>query len=329
MRKVYSLIFQLYDVSGVQRILLDIHNGIKKDFDAKVAGFYPYEEIVKKMDVSQSEYVQLKSIRDLRDALVITHERKSSTKCYLMNILFRLNMKLIHVQHSVYHDLRYLSFYPSNIVSISDAITANLASYFRISPERITKIHNGLIDECSLEPFVQSDGKIRVAYVARIDLNKRQLDIVDNLKDKLPDNIEISFVGNGPLLSELVAKTKGMTSFKVFGFRKDVIDIIQRSDYVMLFSGQEGLPVTLIEGVMCKKPLIINDVGGNIEIGKPHVNAFLANGWDELIEVLTLLKDISKEEYKKMSENSRKIYEQNFTYDIMIQKYKDLINRVS
>ena len=40
MRKLYSLIEVLHDVSGVQKVLLDIHNGIKDRYNAKVVGLH-------------------------------------------------------------------------------------------------------------------------------------------------------------------------------------------------------------------------------------------------------------------------------------------------
>lgn len=327
MRKVFSLILELYEVSGVQKVLLDIHNGIKDEFDAKVVGFFSYKEISLKMDIEEDEYLQIRSICDLRNGIVITHERKASTKCYLTNLLFRLKISLIHVQHSIYNDKRIFSLFPSKIVSISDAVTHNLTSYFKIPSQRIVKIHNGIIDKCPVISLNRSNEKIKIAYVARIDTNKQQLDIVKNLNNKLPPNIEINFVGCGNLLNELEDIIDSSNRFHCLGFRKDIIDIIKDSHYVMLFSKQEGLSISLIEGTMCGKPLIINNIGGNLEIGIPKINAFLANTWQELTDIIISLQKVSVEEYNIMSINSRKIYEEYFTYEMMISKYKTLIKQ--
>src|SRR5665647_160216 len=110
MVNIYSIIAVFHEVSGVQKVLLDIHNGLKHLYHAKIAGFCPYKDIALCMNIKENEYVQIKSIRELRDSIVITHERITSSKCFLLNKVFSLNIKQIHVQHSIYNTLNFASF---------------------------------------------------------------------------------------------------------------------------------------------------------------------------------------------------------------------------
>lgn len=98
------------------------------------------------------------------------------------------------------------------------------------------------------------------------------------------------------------------------GFRNDVLDLLQKSNYMMLFSTTEGLPITLIEASMCGCPIICNDVGGNLEIAHDGENAFIANSWNELVCVLNSLLDIPKDDYMAMCAKSREIYLSRFTF---------------
>ena len=80
----------------------------------------------------------------------------------------------------------------------------------------------------------------------------------------------------------------------------------KKSNYMMLFSTTEGLPITLIEASMCGCPIICNDVGGNLEIAHDGENAFIANSWNELVCVLNSLLDIPKDDYMAMCAKSEK-----------------------
>ncbi len=329
MKKVYSLIYKLHEVSGVQKVLLDVHNGIKKYYSAQIASYLPYKSFSKYINVPEKEYKQIKSIIELKRSVVITHERISCTKCVIYNKIFHLKIKQIHVQHSIYESLRFVSLFPENVVSISDKVTQNLIGYFKLPLQNIHKIHNGVVDEWSEETLFKSkDNYIHIAYVARVDSLKNQVQIVEHLKDTLSKRVIIDFIGNGPLFDKLSQISNNQKQFNALGYKSDIIEILRNYDYLMLFSEKEGLPITLIEGAMCCKPLIINDIGGCLEIGVPMQNALIANNWQELETVLNSLEDVTDDEYIRMAQNSRKIYNNKFRYNTMILKYVNLINSV-
>lgn len=323
---IYSYIEVLHEVSGVQKVLLDIHNGLKHHYQAKIASYLPYQEITKYFDIPISEYIQIKSISDLNHGIIFTHERKASTKCCLYNLLPWIDLKLIHIQHSVYDNLKWVSLYPKRIVSISDKVTNNLTDFFHIKPKRIYKIHNGIEDQYKDNDIRIPQKKfIKIAYVARIDENKRQIEIVNHLKGKLCQNIHIDFLGDGPLYKILCKTINNDTNFQALGYCSNINKVLPNYDYVMLFSQKEGLPITLIEGCMHGKPLIINDAGGNLEIGINKRNAFVVYTWEELLSSLNNLPNITDSEYLKLAQNSRLHYLKNFEYTIMIKKYIELI----
>ncbi|KJF43883.1 glycosyltransferase [Draconibacterium sediminis] len=330
MKTVYSLIYKLHEVSGVQKVLVDIHNGIKEHFTARIAGFLPYKVFSKYIPLPEHEYKHIKSILELKNSVVLTHERMTSSKCVLLNKFFNLNIKQIHIQHSTYESLRLISFYPQHVVSISDKITQNLVNYFKFPRKNIFKIHNGIVDEWTNKNIERKkDGLIHIAYIARVDSLKNQVKIVERFKRKISKTVHIDFIGNGPLFEDLKQITKDSTQFNALGFHDDVLSMLKNYDYVMLFSEKEGLPITLIEGTMCYKPLIVNDVGGCLEIGIPKINAFCAKSWENLIDILNSLENVSEQEYDRMAKSSREIFENNFTYNKMISKYLELINNVT
>ena len=196
---------------------------------------------------------------------------------------------------------------------------------------KINLIYNGIADTSStdLPLLFKKRKKISIVYSARVNDVKRQLLIVDHLKNKLHKDIEIQFAGKGPDFEVLEAKCKNTANFKALGFVENVDELVKQADFLMLFSTQEGLPISLIEGIMHGKPLLVNDVGGNLEIGVPNFNAIeLRENWDSLADTINSIAELTVADYQRMSTNSRKHYEKMFTYNTMVSAYVRLIDAI-
>ena len=109
------------------------------------------------------------------------------------------------------------------------------------------------------------------------------------------------------------------------GYVSDIPSLMQKCDYMLLFSKHEGLPITLIEAAMCGLPIVCNDVGGNTEIAVDGKNAFVVNDWEDLIATINRLAETNSKRYGEMSEASRKIYEEHYTFDTFKKNYLALL----
>jgi glycosyltransferase involved in cell wall biosynthesis len=77
------------------------------------------------------------------------------------------------------------------------------------------------------------------------------------------------FAGDGPLRQELegLATTHGVGgSVDWLGYRRDVPDLIQACDLMVLPSPEEGLGSSLLDGLFARKPVVAADAGGLPEI---------------------------------------------------------------
>ena len=45
MNKLFSTDSQLYKVTGVEKVMLDIHKAVREDYEAKIVGNIPYNKI--------------------------------------------------------------------------------------------------------------------------------------------------------------------------------------------------------------------------------------------------------------------------------------------
>lgn len=328
-RKVFSFNSRLDVVTGVQKVLLDVHQAVKGQYDAKIVGQISFERINKNLGIKGEEYVQIKNPFMFRNSIVIVHERKFLPLFWLMNILLFQKIKIVYVHHNLLYGFRRMSIMPKYVVCISESGRINLTDYFKVPLQNIHKIHNCVDDVCKREHTDAHNDIIKILYPARVNNVKRQIEIVQKLRGRLNKNIQILFAGNGPLYEDFCQEVKDDEQFVSLGFVENVPGLMRECDYVMLFSTHEGLPITLIEATMTGTPIICNDVGGNTEIAYDKRNAFVVNEWDDLLACLNNLGGVTKEQYKSMSEMGRSIYEKFFTFDIFKRKYLQLLESIN
>lgn len=326
-KKVFSINSELYKITGIQKVLMDIHNSISEVYDAKIIGTIPYKYIHKDLHIHKNEYIQFKNPFIFNNSIVILHERKYLFFFWLLNHLLFQKIKLIYIHHNVFYTHKALSIMPNTVVAISNEGVKNLRTYFKVPVSHIHKIYNCVNDISPYTHRIFKKNIIKILYPARINEIKRQIEIVKHLRGKISAEIKILFVGEGPLSTNLKNEIKNDTNFEYLGYRSDIYKLLSDCDYVMLFSKQEGLPITLIEATMMGVPILCNNVGGNTEIVTNEKNGFIfnINDWEALIKRINSLKDISSENYQKMCNESRFIYEKDFTFAKFKQNYLDLL----
>jgi glycosyltransferase involved in cell wall biosynthesis len=151
--------------------------------------------------------------------------------------------------------------------------------------------------------------------------------IVEFLKNRLSKKITIDFVGDGEDKDKLNQLCKESTQFNFKGF-VNIDEIIDDYDFVMLFSKNEGLPLSLIEACMFQKPILANDVGGNLEILNEGHNGFMLSNFESLPNTLSQLHFLSNEKYQVLAHNSRQIFETKFLSEKMYTEYRNIIEKM-
>lgn len=327
-QKVFQFNTELYKVTGIQRVLLDIHEALKGDFDAKIVGTIPYGKVNGNLEISEGDYLRLRNPFMFRNSIVIIHERRSLPLMWLLGHIPGWNLKCVYVHHNELYGNKRLSLFPKNIIAISDAGIKNLTEYFGVPQSNITKIHNCVRETTPCQPRTRkfNPDDITILYPARINSVKRQVEIVKRLKGKLDQRVKILFAGTGPQYEELEKLCKDSTQFYALGFRNDIPELMQNCDFMMLFSKHEGLPISLIEAAKTGLPVICNNAGGNTEIIKEGVNGIIVNDWESLTNVLNHLPEMEQSNMDRMAREGKKRYKNNFNFSIFKRRYCDLIN---
>lgn len=324
----------LHNVGGLGNVLMSFHDELPEyiiNTTFKISTFDKFEALNSHYNIKKEDFLrfQLKNLRHFKECkIVLSHHRKLTTYLVLFKKIFHYKFKVIHIAHNEYHSLRSFTLFPEHIITVSEGVKKNHIEYFRIPANRITVIYNGIKDTYK-ESFKSKRESIKILVPARICVDKQQLEIVSMLNGKISRNIKIIFAGTGPLENELKLKVKDTTNFQFIGMVSNADELYSDIDYVMLYSKREGLPISLIEATMYKKPIICNNVGGNLEILEHNKNGFNVNSFDDLIECINSLDNNTSVNYLKMSKASRTIYEKKFRKVDMIKNYVDYINQIN
>ena len=127
----------------------------------------------------------------------------------------------------------------------------------------------------------RDDECLRLACVARLYLLDKGQDILLRVlaREKWKRrSMHVSFFGrgvNGEALVDLAARL-GLRNVSFEGQTEDVPGIWKQHHALVLASRAEGLPLVLVEAMMCGRPAVVTKVGGNAEVVEDGVNGFLA-----------------------------------------------------
>jgi glycosyltransferase involved in cell wall biosynthesis len=125
-------------------------------------------------------------------------------------------------------------------------------------------------------------GGLRLACVARLWTRDKGQDILLRtlaLKKWRERDLQVDFFGNGPNEAALrdFAQMLGITDKAHFcGFSRDVTEIWRQHHALILPSRHEGLPLALVEALLCARPAITTDAGGNTEVMQDEETGFIA-----------------------------------------------------
>jgi len=156
---------------------------------------------------------------------------------------------------------------------------------------------------------------------------------IPSVVDEIP-NVKFLIVGEGPQKESLMelAKDLGVSEHVMFhapiGY-SEMPSYLTASDCVVLPSLMDGLPVTALEAMSCRVPVLATKVGGTPEVVKDGKNGFLLEPKRPkpmAKKVIQLLRD--EKLRKRMGEAGRK-FVKNYDWDVIagrtFEVYRELL----
>ena len=164
-------------------------------------------------------------------------------------------------------------------------------------PGKIARIHGVGVREDRYHPATAeeqaemrkreglSEDDFVVICTGELNENKNQKTLIaaaEMLKDKIP-NLKVLLAGNGLKEQELrgqIAAGGLEVTVKLLGYRTDLEKLVPAVDVVVSCSRREGLPLNIVEAMLCKKPVVAAINRGNAELVDSDVTGYLCEPED-------------------------------------------------
>jgi glycosyltransferase involved in cell wall biosynthesis len=231
-------------------------------------------------------------------------------------------------------------------ISISNVIKSEFL-LCDVEPQKIKDIPNG-IDTNKFSPVNEGaksmlrkklniPRKLVFSYSGKLDKGKG-LELLLRIWKRLVteyEGLHLVLIGSGENqflsceneLRQFVKNNNLEKSVTFTGYVENVYEYLQCSDYFILISESEALPISLIEALSCELPCIAARVGGIPDFLKDGENGRLADVGDEegiYNIIVELLKN--KEHGKVMGKKGRKTVIERFGMNSVMNEYRILFS---
>lgn len=230
----------------------------------------------------------------------------------------------------------------SNVIALS---SAQRAWYDELGGDEssIVVLPNGIG-----EPAVEAD---RVALRAELDVpegallavcvslmrpEKGHADLVEAVR-LLPADLPlvVAMAGDGPLLVGIRTMVESdpilRQRIRVLGFRSDVADLIDASDFIVHPSLEDALPTALISALAGAKPIVATKVGGIPDIVGPGCGMLVQSGnptaLSSGIAEMALAAMHDSAAFADMRQAARERYESNFSAQVWVKNLRGVYQR--
>jgi glycosyltransferase involved in cell wall biosynthesis len=285
-------------------------------------------------------------IRSLQPAVLHCHNLLSHLNGSLAALIAR-GPHLVLTKHGAHLPQRGYAWWlqrqflkRTHVVAVSQEIHAIMQG--RLGPGGMRSLHyipNGIELEAYRHLPSRSEARRRLGWpesaplvglVARLSPGKGHEDLLAALvliRRTFPE-VRLLLVGEGPMrpaIEETMAKLGVREAVQMLGERRDVPQLLAACDLFVLPSRTEGVPITILEAMAARLPVVASDVGGI-----PHV---ILHGQSGLLvppqapealatAISTLLRDPARAQ--QMSLAGRRRVEAEFEVGAMVDRYERL-----
>ena len=214
---------------------------------------------------------------------------------------------------------KFLSYITDCLVTINEE--DYLLAKKKLKAKQIEYVHGVGISQTKFKKYMSNEEIIEkkkkigvdlssfiILYVAELNKNKNQIALINIMKEikKYKKDVKLLLAGDGKLRKKLekeINKQCLQNDVFLLGYREDIAELMNISDFVISASKREGLPMNILEALFCNVPVIATDIRGH----------------RDLIDSEYLLKKISADQIKeKIDEINKNGYKQK----IDLNKYK-------
>jgi glycosyltransferase involved in cell wall biosynthesis len=149
-------------------------------------------------------------------------------------------------------------------------------------------------------PWPNDQGTWRLACVARLEPAAKGQDILIKVlsQPKWRERpLHVTLYGTGACERNIRTLSDGLASIEFAGHVSDVEGIWAKNHALVLPSRYEGLPLALVEAMLCSRTAIVTDVAGNTEVIEQGITGFVARA-----PTVSLLDEAMEEAWTRREE---------------------------
>ena len=229
-------------------------------------------------------------------------------------------------------DLLILRMLKCSIITPTKELAKESKKYFLLNKNKLEVIPNGV--DVGEFKNLNSRGKeeLIVTMLGTLSEHKGQhlaVDIINKVSLEFPD-IKLKIIGEGSFKNELQDKIdkKGLQqNILLLGRRDDAFNLLYDSDLFLHLSLSEGMPLAVMEAMMCGLPVVAFNVSGVRDVVSD--NGYLCD-YGDLESISSRIVELLKNEdlRNKMSRSSLEIATKSYSKDKMVLTYDSYLERL-
>ena len=354
MQLVYSL-----QMGGSEKVALDISSHLDRsafevqvcamDFDGELARdlekiSVPHHVMHRKglePDVCRRLYRLIK-----RQGIEVVHTHHFTQLFYAALPARMAGARIVHTEHEFF-SYKQSAFARSLIRPLSrlcdhmTVVAPEVGEYFvrtlGIPGRRVTVVPNGVL----LEAFNHSRDSARrelaldpdqcvIGTLGRLEPEKDQSTLLDVFRQIVATHRQarLLVVGDGSLAGQLKAQAErlGIADQTLFyGYRRDIPRLLAAMDVFVLPSIREGLPISLIEAMAARTPVVASNIGSVNDLVRDGENGFVVPARDGAAFAHAIQRLLESTELRARFANAgRATVEASFSLRAAVRAYENL-----
>ncbi|WML89827.1 glycosyltransferase [Thiothrix lacustris] len=206
------------------------------------------------------------------------------------------------------------------------ACSASEAASFQTSGIPAAYISNGIRCETTVtqRPDTAANGLCRIVLVGRISQQKNPA-LFNDIAQAFVEQPTVRFIwiGDGELRHLLTSPNIECTGWIE---PAEVATHLQQADIYLSTSLWEGLPLSALQAMCQRLPLVLSECTGHVDIVQAGVNGYLFQQIDGAVSAIqTLVADQTLRE--RLGDASRELLEQQFTVQRMVESYQSVYQK--
>ena len=311
---------------GVEKIVVDSLNEICKYNECAliVPNGCTYKEKLsstvkiieyKSYDKRYNPFLYLEVLNEIKDYdIVHTHGAKATQIAYILN---KIN-PFIHI--ATKHNIRKGKIFNrvKNVISVSSEVAKTISHLSNV-------IYFGIKKEKRIE--VKRNEIFTILAVGRLDVIKGFDRLIEEVS-KLQFDFKLNIIGEGSQkekLERLIVDNNLQNRVTLLGFKNNISEYLASSHLQVISSLSEGLPLTLLEGIMNSPVIISTPVGGIVEVLNKDYLVSIEEFSTKITEIYKNYENFC-DDFKSKHEHLKKKFDFDSYSKNLIEYYKGCID---